>query len=191
MSVFYFLLFLQEVFLGVSFSPVLIVFAVLVLFVLFATLAIFIFYKTDSKPSVRLEKQDFPYSKRGSLFTSSERSFLSVLNTAVGDKVQIFGKVRVADVVSPNRGMDRGDWQRAFNKISAKHFDFVLCDKQDLSIICVVELNDSSHNRKARKSRDVFLTGVCKSASVPLVWVPVSSEYKVSEVRESFLPYIS
>ena len=126
---------------------------------------------------------DYPYSKKEALFTPAERSFLGVLNQAVGDKAQIFGKVRVADVLTPKKGMSRSDWQRAFNKISAKHFDFILCDKQDLSIICAVELDDLSHQSKIRKERDEFLVGACSASSVPLIQVPAKSSYNISEIR--------
>lgn len=124
----------------------------------------------------------FPYQKSDALFTPAERSFLGVLHQAVGYNAAIFGKVRVADVVEPKAGLGRSAWQKAFNKISAKHFDFLLCDKETLSITCALELNDASHNSKRRHERDEFLKGVCEAAGVPLVQVPAKSGYVISEV---------
>ncbi len=106
----------------------------------------------------------YPYQKKEALFTPAERSFLGVLNQAVGDSAHIFGKVRVADVVVPKKGMSRDDRQKAFNKISGKHFDFILCRKNDLSVACAIELDDRSHKAKNRQQRDEFLQGVCKTA---------------------------
>jgi hypothetical protein len=60
----------------------------------------------------------FPYKKNPVLFSPAERSFLGVLEQAVGDKHRVFGKLRVADVVSVKSMSDRRAWQRAFNKIS-------------------------------------------------------------------------
>ncbi len=80
----------------------------------------------------RIQPTEYPYRKIDVLFTPAERSFLGVLNQAVGENAQIFGKVRVADVIAPKKGMPRSDWQKAFNKISGKHFDFLLCDKDNL-----------------------------------------------------------
>jgi hypothetical protein len=82
---------------------------------------------------------EYNYRKLGTLFSPAERSFLGVLNQAVGENILIFGKVRVADVIAPRKGMSRSDWQKSFNKISGKHFDFILCNKGDLSVICAVE----------------------------------------------------
>ncbi|MAT98255.1 MAG: hypothetical protein CL608_14015 [Anaerolineaceae bacterium] len=134
------------------------------------------------------EAQEFPYLKQHTLFSDAERAFFNVLNQAVGKDVQIFGKVRVADVIVPKKGMSKSEWHRAFNKISAKHFDFVLCNNQDLSVICVVELNDATHQKQARQKRDMFLVAACRSASVPLIQIPVKSSYNIDELRKLLLP---
>ncbi|WP_018231811.1 DUF2726 domain-containing protein [Thioalkalivibrio thiocyanodenitrificans] len=39
----------------------------------------------------------YPYVKIEGLFSPAERSFLGVLDQAVGDEYRVFGKVRVAD----------------------------------------------------------------------------------------------
>ena len=108
----------------------------------------------------------YPYQKVKSLFTPAERSFLGILDQIVRNQALIFGKVRVADVINPQKTLTQNNWQIAFNKISSKHFDFLICDKNDLSIICAIELNDSSHLSKKRQSRDEFITEACKAAGV-------------------------
>ena len=125
------------------------------------------------------------YQKLGALFSPAERSFFGVLNLAVGNDVVVFGKVRVADVIAPQKGMKRSEWQRAFNKISGKHFDFVLCKKDDLSVLCVIELDDGSHHSRRRAARDSFLESACRSAGIPLARFPARSAYNVDDVRKS------
>jgi hypothetical protein len=115
---------------------------------------------------------------------------LGVLNQAVGENAQVFGKVRVADVITPKKGMSRSEWQKSFNKISGKHFDFLLCNKNDLSVLCAVELNDSSQNSKKRKGRDVFIEGACQSANVPFVQIAARSTYNISEIQQSLAAYL-
>lgn len=151
--------------------------------------ALLIFLKAKSQ--VEPDSNEYPYSKQEVLFSPAERSFLGVLSQAVGDEAQIFGKVRVADVITPKKGMPRSDWQKAFNKISGKHFDFILCDKNDLSIICAIELDDSTHQSKNRTKRDQFLVGACKSSSVPLIQVPAKSSYIINEIRGLLSPYLN
>ena len=136
--------------------------------------------------AARLKPQSvkgFPYKKNAVLFSPAERSFLGVLDQAVGDKHRVFGKVRVADVVSVKSMSDRRAWQRAFNRISAKHFDFVICTNNDLEIVATVELDDKSHGNRQRQDRDQFLAGLCESINLPLVRVPAQRAYSLSDLR--------
>lgn len=126
---------------------------------------------------------EFEYQKIEALFTPAERSFLGTLTLAVNDDIKILGKVRVADVITPKKSSQRAHWQKAFNKISAKHFDFLLCKKDDLSPICAIELNDSSHKNKKRAERDVFLANACHSTGLPLIQITAKATYTLSEIK--------
>ena len=145
-----------------------------------------------TKPSSPIPKFDghYPYEKIPTLFTNAERSFYGVLNQAVGTEVDIFGKVRVADIIKPEKGSPRSTWQKLFNKIAKKHFDFVLCDKKDLSVLCVIELDDASHNSKKRQDRDEFLDKACEAAGVPIVHIPAKKAYVIDEVKGQLAQFL-
>lgn len=128
-----------------------------------------------------------PYYKSPVLFSPAERSFLGVLEQAVGEGYRVFGKVRVADVVSVKSLANRSAWQRAFNGIRSKHFDFVLCSRGDLSVVAAVELDDQSHQQPKRRERDGFLAGVCQAIALPLVQVPAQPAYSVHDLRAQVL----
>lgn len=125
------------------------------------------------------------YSKKGPLFTPAERSFLGVLDAAYPEEFRVFGKVRIADILKPKKGMSRKNWQIAFNKISAKHFDYVLCSQDTLEPVLVVELDDKSHNKKTVKIRDEFVNSACQSAEIKILRVQAKSKYSVNETREA------
>ena len=125
------------------------------------------------------------YSIKGPLFTAAERSFLGVLDLAVPGDYLVFGKVRIADILTPKKGMDRKNWQIAFNKISAKHFDYVLCKKDTLEVALVIELDDKSHSRKSVKVRDAFVNSACQTAELKLLRFSAKSKYSVSEVSDA------
>ena len=57
----------------------------------------------------------YPYRKLETLFSPAERSFLGVLNQVVADDAYVFGKVRVADVLTPEKEASRNKWQISFN----------------------------------------------------------------------------
>lgn len=126
----------------------------------------------------------YNYRQSGKLFSAAERSFLGVIDQAISDKYRVFGKVRVADVIRPEKGMGRKNWQIAFNKISAKHFDYVLCSKDKLEVIAVIELDDKSHNTKKSIKRDSLLENACNSANLKLIRFPAKSAYQIQAVRE-------
>jgi ssDNA-binding Zn-finger/Zn-ribbon topoisomerase 1 len=154
------------------------------LLLIVAALGIFLVFSKLRKPEKSSDL--FPYKKIGFLFSPAERSFFGVLGQAVGNEYAIFGKVRVADVVSVKSVADKGGWRRAFNRISAKHFDFVICAKGDLSVVCVVELDDQSHQERKRQERDAFLVKLCQAVSLPLIQIPAQRAYTVADIRAKF-----
>lgn len=131
--------------------------------------------------------ETYPYIKKDPLFSPAERSFLGVLDQAVGREYRILGKVRVADVVEPQRGLGRSTRQQALNRTNAKHFDFVLCAHDDLSVAGVIELDDRSHQHPRRQERDRFVASVCEAVSLPLVRIEAQRAYSVPEVRAKVL----
>lgn len=126
---------------------------------------------------------DYPYTQIPVLFSPAERSFLGVLDQAVGAQYRIFGKVRVADVIQPRKGLDNGKYQTAFNRIRSKHFDFLLCARSDLSVLCAIELDDKSHKQRKRRKRDQFLSNACRASDLPLLQIPAQHGYTVHELR--------
>ncbi|WP_415892410.1 DUF2726 domain-containing protein [Neptuniibacter sp. PT8_73] len=124
------------------------------------------------------------YRQKKTLFTEAERSFLGVLDQCIDPKQhRVFGKVRVADIFEPNPTQNRSEWQKAFNPIKAKHFDYVICTVDTLKPVCAIELDDKSHSQKKRQQRDQLLESVCQDANLPLIRVPAKRSYKLEEVK--------
>jgi len=129
-------------------------------------------------------ESDHRYRRRKTLFTAAERSFLGVLDSIIDPRQhRIFGKVRVADLIEPEPNPNRSQWQKAFNRISAKHFDFVICKTDDLTPVCAIELDDASHKQNKRQQRDEMLEAICKQVGMELVRVPAKRGYQKAEVE--------
>lgn len=126
-----------------------------------------------------------PYEPQEALFTRAEANFLLVLDQALGDHYRAFGKVRLADIVRTRKGLEPKERQAAFNKICAKHVDFVICRDDTLETVCVVELDDSTHGREDRVVRDIFLDDVCDCCDIPLVRFKARASYNVDDVRDT------
>jgi hypothetical protein len=154
---------------------------ILVLIIVVAVLLAILKAKLESLGAVKHSDNNYVINK--SLFSPAERSFYGVLQQAVGEKALVFAKVRVADVITPKKGLAKSGRQIALNKITRKHFDFILCNKDDLSFICGIELNDKSHQAEERRKRDEFLVTACESAKFPLIYVNNQSSYNINEIK--------
>ena len=126
-----------------------------------------------------------PYEKKDNLLTPSELKFLGVLDQVIGSRYRIMAQVRLADIIKVKSGLDNSTRSSAFNRIKAKHLDFVACDPSDMSIKFAIELDDSSHKRAKRMERDAFLEDAMESAGIPLHRFAVKREYAPQEIYDS------
>ena len=126
-----------------------------------------------------LPRNKFPFTKR-KLLTDREESFYRILKPVCQKNGwMILMKLRLADLVEVKTGeIPKNDYMRYFNRIKAKHTDFVLVDPDSLDILCGIELDDPSHQRADRIEQDQFVDNVYQAASIPLlhVWMPIEKE---------------
>ena len=132
-------------------------------------------------------ESNYGYEKANGLFTEAEKVFLSTLSDVIGGRYQIQGKVRLADLISPESVLDSNQSKWAFRKISQKHVDFVICDKSDFTILGVVELDDKSHLRPDRMKRDKFVDAALSGAGLQILHYPVKSSYEPADIREKLI----
>lgn len=128
--------------------------------------------------------------RRRDFLSRAERSFFGALQQAVEREGLIFAKVRLADLLMPAAGEGSGGWQGAFNRIQAKHVDFVLCSLGDVVPKLAIELDDASHRQAKRRERDEFLNAACQSAGLPLLRIPAHRDHAVQQLREQIAPYL-
>jgi very-short-patch-repair endonuclease len=132
---------------------------------------------------VLLPEEQLPYEKRRALFTQSERKFFMALQQATGTQWEIFGMVRLADLIRVRSKTPKFQgWQ---NRIHAKHIDFVLCDPQSLEVKLAVELDDATHQRAERQARDAFVEAALEASELPLLRVPVAPDYDIQQLRKA------
>jgi hypothetical protein len=108
------------------------------------------------------------YEAKGNLLTPAELKFLGVLDQVIGAHYRIMAQVRLADVLKVRGGLDNSARSSAFNRIKAKHLDYVVCNPSDMSVKFAIELDDSSHRQAKRKERDAFLEEAMQGAGPAL-----------------------
>ena len=158
-------------------------FAIVAIIVVLVAVSAFGGSNATDKKATTAAPSTYPYRLAGPLFTPAERSFLGTLELVVDDEHRVFGKVRVADIIKVNKMSDRKAWGAAFARIKAKHFDFVVARRSDLSVVCVIELDDKSHGSQKAQARDVFVDGTCNAASLPIVRIPARAAYSRKEIK--------
>jgi hypothetical protein len=126
---------------------------------------------------------DYPYEPHDSLLSPAERSFFGVLQQALAPQFTPLAKIRLADLLRVQRGLSAQRRSAAFNRVSSKHADFVLCASDTFRVVGVIELDDKSHRDEARQRRDQFLDGALAAAGIPVVHVAVQRSYSVADVR--------
>jgi len=128
----------------------------------------------------------YPYERR-ELLTKREAAFYEILApVCLRNGWMLLIKLRLADVVKVQAGEKK--YMSFFNRIKAKHTDFILTDPETLEVLAGVELDDPSHERPERIERDEFVDRVYEAAGIPLlhVWMPIEEE----ELEEALLELI-
>lgn len=125
----------------------------------------------------RILRSRVRYRPRGFLLTPGERRFEIALDRALPEGVRSCYKVRLGDVIDTPTGMRARERRIAWNRIAAKHLDFVLVDDATSRILAAIELDDRSHDRADRQARDEFVDAALESAGVPLLRVKVVRRY--------------
>ena len=126
--------------------------------------------------------EPLPYQLCDNFLSPAELAFFQVLRNAVSSHFYVCTKVRISDLVHVvNRRNNMGH----ANRIDRKHVDFVLCDPTTMTPRLVVELDDSSHQRKDRVERDKLVDSVFEAAELPVLHVPCKSSYDHDQLKQS------
>jgi hypothetical protein len=123
------------------------------------------------------------YCLRESLFTPAERSFLGVLESLDFEGVTITAKVRLADIVGIKPRTPWKERQRALNRITSRHVDFLLIARRDGRPLLGLELVDRSPDEDDRAACDEFVDDTFASAGIPLLHIPARSQYDLKDIH--------
>jgi hypothetical protein len=134
-----------------------------------------------SKPhfSEPLSDAPWPVAAR-ELLSPRERSLFQRLSSLY-PKHQIFVQVALSQLIDVDRNYPESESIRArYKQLIA---DFVLC-RSDLTVVAVIELDDRSHERRARQGADARKTKALVDAGLRLVRIPAGVLPSEEELRE-------
>ena len=128
----------------------------------------------------------FPFKKKTNLFTPVERSFLALIDEAVGNQFRIMCRVKLSDVVATRESANKKTSKNAYSRTSGRQLDFVLCAKDDMSPVIAIDLVHANQNGKDgyKRQRDWFVSGALDAARIPHVRIKVRSGYTAKDIRQ-------
>jgi hypothetical protein len=130
------------------------------------------------------KSEDLPYVLKRYVMSKAERSFFGALEQVTdSSKYYIFPQVSLNNLVTVEKGT--GSYQTYHNKVDRKSVDFVLFDRNAVSPVLAIELDDSSHDREDRQERDAFVDRVLAKAGLPLLHVRVQAAYDPKQLAAS------
>ena len=132
--------------------------------------------------------EPLPFRLRDDFLSFAEISFYHILLSTVGDRMTVCPKVNLNDIFFVSRP-DQNLGAR--NRISGKHVDFLLCDSRSMRPLAGIELDDASHARKDRQTRDAFVQQVFETAKIALIRFPAQRAYNLSEIKARLSPFFA
>lgn len=132
------------------------------------------------------------YQRIPMLLTPTETRFYQVLIAALPTEYTCMTQVALNRLVKVNRPRIGAAWRDPrWNRIAQKSIDFVVVRRSDLRVMVLMELDDATHQKAHRKDRDTFLDTVCASIDLPILHIPVQSEYQRTELQMRLLGYLT
>jgi len=141
-------------------------------------------YLRREPTSSRAEDATAPFVGLRSFFSPSERDFVLVLTRCLGPQFRVFGKVRLADMVTPDQNLADDVRRRVRGRSERRRVGIVVCQASDLTVCGAIELEDLEDPRRQRYIRSGFVEDVLASADIPLLRIDAQDEYDEEELRE-------
>lgn len=138
-------------------------------------------------PEIEAEIKRYPYVRRSGLLSAYQQQFLQALQRAVGDAVDICPRVSGSDVLktmSQLPAKERQLWQQKLLEFS---FDYLLLDRRDYSVVCVIDLE---HEDTPEVIEDDYVRDLCHAARLPFVRFQANDSYNIPAIRSVILAHL-
>ena len=119
----------------------------------------------------------------------AEADFFRVLRAVVGGRGHVLAQVSLRQLLYfPAKQQGTQSWR---NKTASRAIDFVVCDAATLRPLVAIELDEPSHARPERQTRDDEIHVILTAAGLPLLNVLTSRSYDTRELDASLRPFLA
>lgn len=123
----------------------------------------YLFNREEELTEEEKEQKINEYNKK-SIMTENEKYFYNIFNKHFSKDYLILPQVNLATIINKNKEFEK-QYQNELNR----NIDFGIFDKENLTPLLLIEINDNSHNRKDRIKRDYKVKEICKNANLNLI----------------------
>jgi hypothetical protein len=124
----------------------------------------------------------FPFDRKTALFTPAEKNFQNLVEQAMGSRYRIINRVKLADIVNIRNGISNRAGQTATNNANSKYLDFVICERDSMKLLGVIDLVDTQ-GKGYKVKKDWFVSGTLEAAAIPHIRIKVKANYTIDEIR--------
>lgn len=114
-------------------------------------------------------KLQYRYIAKKDIMTNAEKQFYKKLQAVCDDDILIFPQIHLSSLF--DHKIKGQNWKGAFSSINQKSVDYLLCDRNTLRPLLVIELDDNTHKRPDRIIRDKIVNEIFSSSSIFLLRV--------------------
>lgn len=156
---------------------------VLPLVIVIAVVVVLAFLKAKAQSGVGDEVWPF-YAKKP--LSQAEQVLYFRLIQALPEHI-VLAQVQLSRLLGVKKGNNFQAWYNRINRMSA---DFLVCNK-DSSIVAVIELDDSTHQREDRQAADAKKDKALASAGVRIVRWQAKSIPDIAAIQATFMPNVA
>lgn len=120
-------------------------------------------------------KKDYDYKSKPPLTKNEQAMYWKLIDSLPG--YVVLAQVELSRCISAKGA--------AFNTISGKSLDFVICNKA-LEVIAGIEIDDKSHSKTDRKKADATKNTAMQMAGIKLVRWPANPLPSIEQIQEVF-----
>jgi hypothetical protein len=135
-------------------------------------------------PADKEEELTLPYRVSDRFLSQTEYSFYMVAKKVLADRFIICPQIPLSSIFFIT---DKANYTAAFNKISRKRIDFLICDGLTVKPLFGIELDDKSHEKLDRIERDIFVEKIFENSGLPLLRIPVKNAYVTTDLELLFI----
>lgn len=138
-------------------------------------------YTHNSRQTYQSDAQN-SYTAKNSIMTDCEIKYFNAIKEIIGVRYSIQPQINLASVI------DKESHEKYRSELF-RNIDFGIFD-ESYKLVVLIEINDQSHTRNDRRTRDARVASICEKAGIPLITFWTSYGVNKQYIRSRLSKYL-